>query len=154
MSDKIRVALICLILAVGLFGEKAFDSLSEKIDNSNTAVNVDEPSLENKDLVKDIVAVDFLSDDAELVSEYFIQLADVVERDDNIIESTGQFANFNLLSGVLYFDSTFADRYDNLGEMVEEAVENSVGLEDVSLTPDKRESLVETLRAIAWGVNQ
>jgi hypothetical protein len=153
MSDSIRIFLALVVLTVAFFGEGILNSL-KNIDINVPVVNVDDPSLENKELVKRIVEIDFKEEDAKLVSAYFIELADVVRNDSSVLKSTESFANFNLMSGILHFDSSFADKYEDLGESVEYAVQNSIGLENEQLTDSKRKELADILEAIAWSVNQ
>ena len=153
MSDSIRIFLALVVLTVAFFGEGILNSL-KNIDINVPVVNVDDPSLENKELVKRIVEIDFKEEDAKLVSAYFTELADVVRNDSSVLKSTESFANFNLMSGILHFDSSFADKYEDLGESVEYAVQNSIGLENEQLTDSKRKDLADILEAIAWSVNQ
>ena len=153
MSNSLRIFLALIVLTIGFFGDNILDVV-QNIDINIPVVNVDEPSLENKELVKNIVNIDFEENDAKLVSAYFTELASVVKNDSGIIKNTEQFANFNLMSGVLHFDTSFADKYGELGEAVEYAVQNSIGLKNEPLDDDKRKDLVEVLEAVAWSVNQ
>lgn len=153
MSDSVRIFLALIVLTVAFLGESVLNYVNN-IDINIPVVNVDDPSLENKELVKRIVEIDFEEEDARLVSAYFTELADVVKNDSTVLKSTENFANFNMMSGILHFDTSFADKYEDLGESVEYAVQNSIGLENEQLTDSKRKDLVEILQAIAWSVNQ
>ena len=153
MSDSVRIFLALIVLTVAFLGESVINYVNN-IDINIPVVNVDDPSLENKELVKRIVEIDFEEEDARLVSAYFTELADVVKNDSTVLKSTENFANFNMMSGILHFDTSFADKYEDLGESVEYAVQNSIGLENEQLTDSKRKDLVEILQAIAWSVNQ
>ena len=153
MSDSVRIFLALIVLTVAFLGESVINYVNN-IDINIPVVNVDDPSLENKELVKRIVEIDFKEEDARLVSAYFTELADVVKNDSTVLKSTESFANFNMMSGILHFDTSFADKYEDLGESVEYAVQNSIGLENEQLTDSKRKDLVEILQAIAWSVNQ
>lgn len=153
MSDSVRIFLALIVLTVAFLGESVINYVNN-IDINIPVVNVDDPSLENKELVKRIVEIDFKEEDARLVSAYFTELADVVKNDSTVLKSTENFANFNMMSGILHFDTSFADKYEDLGESVEYAVQNSIGLENEQLTDSKRKDLVEILQAIAWSVNQ
>jgi len=159
MSDKLRTILAAVLCAVALFGQPVFEWVKNNVDIINVVpddpdVKVDEPSLENKELVDGIVKIDFSKEDADLVSCFFLELADVVGDDKEIIKTTGQFANFNVMAGILHFDTEFAGKYDGFGDAVEYATQNAVGLDNQSLTPSKRKDLVDVLEAVAWGVNQ
>lgn len=159
MSNQLRTILAAVLCAVALFGQPVFEWVKNNVDIVNivpddTDVKVDEPSLENKELVDDIVKIEFSREDADLVSCFFLELADVVGDDDEIIKTTGQFANFNVMAGILHFDTEFAGKYDGFGDAVEYAIQNAIGLENQSLTDSKRKDLVDVLEAVAWGVNQ
>lgn len=159
MSNQLRAILAAALCAVALFGQPVFEWVKNNVDIINvvpddTDVKVDEPSLENKELVDDIVKIEFSKEDADLVSCFFLELADVVGDDNEIIKTTGQFANFNVMAGILHFDTEFAGKYDGFGDAVEYATQNAVGLDNQSLTPSKRKDLVDVLEAVAWGVNQ
>lgn len=156
MSNQLRTILAAVLCAVALFGEPVFEWVKNNVDTVNVVpdATVDEPSLENKELVDDIVKIDFSKEDADLVSCFFLELADVVGDDDKIIKTTGQFANFNVMAGILHFDTEFAGKYEGFGDAVEYAVQNAIGLENQSFTDSKRQDLVDVLEAVAWGVNQ
>ena len=156
MSNQLRTILAAVLCAVALFGEPVFEWVKNNVDIVNVVpdATVDEPSLENKELVDDIVKIDFSKEDADLVSCFFLELADVVGDDDKVIKTTGQFANFNVMAGILHFDTEFSGKYEGFGAAVEYAVQNAIGLENQSLTDDKRQDLVDVLEAVAWGVNQ
>lgn len=156
MSDQLRMILAAVLCAVALFGEPVFEWVKNNVDIVNVVpdVKVDEPSLENKELVDDIVKIDFSKEDADLVSCFFLELADVVGDDKEIIKTTGQFANFNVMAGILHFNTEFAGKYEGFGDAVEYAIQNAIGLDNQSLTSGKRKDLVDILEAIAWSVNQ
>lgn len=159
MSNQLRTILAAVLCAVALFGEPAFEWVKNNVDIINIVpddpdVKVNEPSLENKELVDDIVKIDFSKEDTELVSYFFLELADVLRDDDKIIKTTGQFANFNVMAGILHFDTDFAGKYRGFGDAVEYAVQNSIGLENQPLTDSKRQDLVDVLEAVAWSANQ
>jgi len=60
-----------------------------------------------------------------------------------------------MTAGGLNFAGTeMKDKYPQLGELIDECVAVSVGLENVKLTKEIREELVKCLRAIAWAVYQ
>mgnify|MGYP003137212461 CR=1 FL=1 len=154
MNDFTRIILIGILLSIGFFGEQILDFAKNNIDIITPSVTINEPSLEDKELVRPITSIDFSEEDAKLISAYFTELADVVDSDSTVISNTSEFANFNLMSGVLHFDTSFADKYETLGESVESAVQNSIGLDSAPLDSKKRDDLVNTLKAIAWSVNQ
>jgi|TARA_B100000085_G_scaffold278281_2_gene299873 hypothetical protein len=155
MSNNLRIGLAFILVVVGLFGESTIGWFKDNVEVVNEPeVKITEPSLENKELVRPISEIDFSKEDAKLVSCYFLEVADVVEDDSQVIKTTETFSNFNLMSGLLHFNTKFAGKYDGLGDAVESAVQNTIGLDNQALTPDKRKDLVEILEAIAWSANQ
>jgi len=155
MNDKTRIVLALLLMFVALFGEKALEFVKKNVEIVNEpTVMVVEPSLENKELVKPIVDIDIAQGDANLLSSFYMELANVVDKDDSIIETTGQFRNFNMMAGPLHFDASLKGKYDFLGSNIDEAIANAIGKESVTMDDDKREDLVEILEAIAWSVNK
>ena len=92
--------------------------------------------------------------DAELISAFYLELADVIDKDDTIIDSTGQFRNLNTFAGVLHFNTSLLGKYDSLGENIDSAIVNAIGKENVKLDENKRQDLVDVLNAIAWSATQ
>lgn len=155
MSDSVRIVLALVLVVAALFGEKIVDVVKNNVEIVNEpTVQVNEPSLENKDLVKPIVDIDIEQADANLLSAFYVELADVVDKDDSIIETTGQFRNFNMMAGPLHFNTALKGKYDSLGEDIDGAIVNAIGKQSVSMDDDKRQDLVDVLEAIAWSVNQ
>ena len=83
-----------------------------------------------------------------------MELADVIGKDDTIIDSTGQFRNLNTFAGVLHFDTSLLGKYDSLGENIDSAIVNAIGKQDAPMDEDKRADLIEILNAVAWSVTQ
>ena len=82
-----------------LFGENIVQFVKDNVEIINTpSVGLDEPSLEYKTLVEDIVAIDISNSDARHMSDFFSQLSDVVWLDPGFIKTTGVFREFNIKS--------------------------------------------------------
>jgi hypothetical protein len=157
MSDQIKLILAVVLCVVGFFGENLWDKLKDipnNIPKPSPVVNVDEPTLEYKTVVKDIVAIDIKPEDATLISCFFLEVADIVKNDAGLIKTTGQFREFNSVSGGLNFNDDLKNKYTNLGEAIDSAIVSCVGKEDAVLDETKRNSLVKCLQAVAWGVKQ
>lgn len=156
MSKTVKLILAMLLTVAALFGEQIVDIIKNNVEIINTpSVNVDEPTLEYKTLVQNIVAMNVEKKDAIQISEFFLEVADVVESDPGFLDSTGKFREFNIKSGGLNFAGLeLKDKYPNLGEEIDTAVVNTIGLEDSALTGEKRKDLCDCLNAIAWGVHQ
>ena len=155
MSKTVKLILAMLLTVAALFGEQIVDIIKNNVEIINTpSVNVDEPTLEYKTLVQNIVAMNVEKKDAIQISEFFLEVADVVESDPGFLDSTGKFREFNIKSGGLNFAGLeLKDKYPNLGEEIDTAVVNTIGLEDSALTGEKRKDLCDCLNAIAWGVH-
>ena len=155
MSDNIRLTLALVLVVVGLFGEKVVNWAKDNVEIvDGTVYTITEPSLENKELVKPISETDIELKDAELISAFYLELADVIDKDDTIIDSTGQFRNLNTSAGVLHFNTSLLGKYDSLGENIDSAIVNAIGKENVKLDENKRQDLVDVLNAIAWSATQ
>lgn len=154
MSDSLRIFLALCLVVGALFGEKVIDTVKNNVEIVNDpVVSVDEPSLEYKELVKPITDLNIATDDAQMLSAFYLELADVIEQDNGTIDSTGEFRNFNIMAGMLHFNTSLKDKYDTLGEDIDTAIVETIGKQSVSLE-DKREDLVSVLEAIAWSVNK
>lgn len=153
MSDSFRIIMALCLIAASLFGEKVIDLVKNIDPIDSPIVSVNEPSLEYKELVKPIVDLDISSDDAKMISAFYLEMADVVEKDNSVINSTGEFRNFNMMAGMLHFNTSLKDKYDTLGEDIDSAIVGAIGKQSISLD-DKRKDLVSVLEAIAWSVNK
>lgn len=155
MSDNTRLTLAIALVIIGLFGEKVAQLVKDNVEIVDETVSlVDEPSLENKELVKPITEIDIEPQDSELISSFYLELSDVINKDDSIIQYTEQFRNLNTFAGVLHFNTSLLGKYENLGEKIDSAIANAIGKQNVTMDEDKREDLVEILNAVAWSVTK
>jgi len=155
MSDNLRIFLALVVIMVGLFGEKAAEFVRDNVEIvDDTTYTVSEPSLENRELVKPITEIKIDPKDAELISSFYLELSDVITKDDSIIEYTEQFRNLNTFAGILHFDAAMRGKYEGLGEKIDSAIANAIGKQNVVMDNDKKEDLSEILSAVAWSVAQ
>ena len=156
MSKFIKLALALALTVAALFGEQIIEIVKNNVEIINTpSVNVDEPALEYKTLVEKIVDMDIKDDDAKQISDFFLEVSDVVNSDPGFLDSTGKFREFNIKSGGLNFAGLdLKDKYPQLGEEIDKAIINTIGVEDSELTNKKRKDLCDCLNAVAWGVHQ
>jgi len=155
MSDNTKLTLAIALVIIGLFGEKVAQLVKDNVEIVDETVSlVDEPSLENKELVKRITEMDIAPQDSELISSFYLELSDVMNKDDSIIQYTEQFRNLNTFAGVLHFNTSLLGKYENLGEKIDSAIANAIGKQNVAMDEDKREDLVEILNAVAWSVTK
>jgi len=156
MSKLTRLIVAGLLITFAFFGESILKNLANvnKPDES-VVVNVVEPNADWKAKVKNIVNLDVGKEDSSRLSNFFNECADVVQNDPGFIDSTAVFREFNTTAGGLNFAGTeMKDKYPKLGELIDECIVLAIGLDNVNLTPEKREELVQCLRAIAWAVHQ
>lgn len=155
MSENVRLTLAIIVLLVGLFGEKAVQFVKDNVEIvDGVTYSVSEPSIEYKELVKPITEIEISKEDSELISSFYLELSDVISKDDSIIEYTEQFRNLNTFAGILHFNSSLLGKYEYLGEKIDTAIAEAIGKQNVSFDEDKRNDLVEVLNAIAWSVTQ
>ena len=99
--------------------------------------------------------MDIEKEDAQQISDFFSELASVIENDVELIKTTKNFRDFNSLAGGLNFAGLeLKDKYPSLGEHIDQSIIDSIGKENNPLSPEKRSDLVECLRAVAWAVHQ
>lgn len=153
MNKKMRLFLGLALCLVGLFGEPILNMV-KNIKPTVVEVTVNEPSLEFKTLVEPVVKIEISSEDANLISCFYSEMADIVSKDTEFLKSTEQFRNFNVTAGKLYFDTRLKNKYETLGESIDQIIIQAIGKENVALDSAKRDKLVKTLNALAWGVKQ
>lgn len=155
MSNTLKLILAGILVVASLFGESIIEIIKTiEVDNT-PSVNIVEPSLEYKDIVKEIVVVDIEKKDSTQISDFFSELASVVENDLGLIKTTKNFRDFNSLAGGLNFAGLeLKDKYPSLGEHIDQSIVDSIGKDNNPLSPEKRSNLVECLRAVAWAVHQ
>ena len=155
MSAKLRLILAGVLVFVGLFGQQIFSFVKANVEIVNIpSVEKEEPNLTYKTLVQDITDLDIEPQDARQLGDFFSELADVVKTDPGFIKTTGVFRDFNVRAGGLNFAGLeIKNKYPSLGQEIDDAIMDTLGDQDVSLTDQKRKELVDCLNAIAWSVN-
>jgi len=155
MNKKFRLMLGLLICVIGLVGEPLFNAIKNvNIIPNKVEVTVVEPPIELKTLVDPVIQIDIKSEDADLLSCFYLEMADVINDDSVFLQNTEQFRTFNITAGKLYFSTKLKDKYENLGESIDKIIIQSIGVENVPLDTSKRKKLVDVLKAIAWSVKQ
>lgn len=161
MNKQTRLLAAFVLVIAGLFGENVLDFVKKNVDinvwpkSDTPTVVVDEPSLQYQDMVQDVVALDIKKEHADVIAPFFYEVASVIETDPGFLKTTGQFRDFNVMAGQLQFAGTeIKGAYPQLGEKVDTAIIAAIGRENVSLTDEKRSSLVSILKAIAWSIHQ
>jgi hypothetical protein len=82
-------------------------------------------------------------EDAARLAELYSALSDVLSRDDSIVKTTGQIREAHSRSGRLLFQKTsMKGKHEGLPEAVDEFLAQSLGSDDVILTPELRSAAV------------
>ena len=155
MSNTVKLFLAALLTVVALFGEQVVEIIKNNVEVINTpSVNIDDPSLEFKTLMEKIISLEIEKQDAKQISDFFLELSDVVRTDPGFLDTTGTFREFNVKAGGLNFAGLeLNDKYPTLGDEIDSVLQSTVGLEDAKLSDEKRKDLCDCLNAIAWGVH-
>lgn len=111
-----------------------------------TPVTVTAPSAEMQKLVETIVSIA----DNDL-SNLYADIANVIERDSEIIKTTESIRTANSRCGKLMFQGTgMQGKYVGLAEKVDTAIAGAIGKENVTLTPELRTKAIEVFKALSW----
>lgn len=88
--------------------------------------------------------------DRHRVAAFYSALADVVERDDAVLMSTGLFRTVHGTSLDLAFKGTdLPGKYAGLDQAINDELVAAVGLDNVAITAEKRAALVKALKGVA-----
>lgn len=88
--------------------------------------------------------------DKARVAAFYSALADVVERDQTVITTVGEFRELQARSLDLAFKGTdLPGKYPGLDVAINDQLVAAVGREDVPLPAAKRQSLVQALKDVA-----
>lgn len=88
--------------------------------------------------------------DKDRVHAFYAAVADVVERDQKVIATVGQFRKVHANSLDLAFKGTdLPGKYAGLDVAIESELVQAVGKDDVALTPEKRQALVSALKKVS-----
>lgn len=88
--------------------------------------------------------------DKARVNAFYTAVADVVERDQKVIATVGQFRKVHANSLDLAFKGTdLPGKYAGLDVAIEAELVQAVGKDDVALTPEKRAALIGALKKVA-----
>jgi len=112
------------------------------------------PAEDLQELVSPLKGIITGSDHALLAARFYQDFADVVERDDDVIKTTGVLRDGFIRSEKLMLQKTdMVGKYPGFGAAKDKIMQDALGLDNVALTPEKRKRAVEVLRAIAWAID-
>lgn len=119
------------------------DPVPTPVPQPTPNVVVDEPSAEMKQLVS---AIEPISEPR--LANFYADFAEIVERDSEIIKTTGHFRTLNSRAGQLAFKGTdLQGKYPTLGADLDAAALKVLGKENTTLD---RPKVVEFLKAVSW----
>ena len=159
MKDSTKLTIALGLVALGLMWPKIKEGLGPPDNFSSSTVNVvfekvDEPSDVLKEQVtgiSDLVVGEDASDDKVRLAQFYAQLSKIVKDEPGFLKTTGQFKDYNSTSGQInYAGLSMKGKYSGLGQSIDQAIANQIGLENVELDVDKRDDLAKILAAISW----
>jgi hypothetical protein len=159
MKDSTKLTIALVLIAAGLLWPKIKESVFTPDDNFSSAVNVvfekvDEPSDAMKETVSgisDLVVGDDADVDKIRLAQFYAQLSHVVRNEPGLIKTTEEFRTYNSYSGQINFAGiSLKGKYNGLGQAVDQAIVNTIGLENTTLDADKRDDLAKVLAAVSW----
>ena len=154
MSRQVKMIIVIICIGLGLFWNQFTSVIDRVVDTPLVSISITEPTPELQETVKDIselVTGDDAVKDKLLISDYFNQLANVVRDDPGLINTTETFRRFNSTAGQINFaGQSLKDKYNGLGSAIDDLIKNAIGNENVELDKEKRDKLVNLLKAIAW----
>jgi len=159
MKDSTKLTIALGLVALGLMWPKIKEGLGPPDNFSSSTVNVvfekvDEPSDVLKEQVagiSDLVVGEDASDDKVRLAQFYAQLSKIVKDEPGFLKTTGQFKEYNSTAGQInYAGLSMKGKYSGLGQAIDQAIVDQIGLENVELDVDKRDDLAKILAAISW----
>ena len=156
MNNSVKLVLIAVLLLGGMWGERAVtfikDNVPAIIDNTDKTT-IPDPDIAYQALTKPLREMEIDPEDASEIRDFFWQLSQIIRHEPELIKTTEQFREFNMVAGSLNFAGLeMKDKYPELGEAIDKIIMDAIGKEDVPLDDTKRETLYTILHAIAWSM--
>ena len=160
MKDSTKLTIGLIVIALGILWPKIKGGVSLPDDNfTSSTVNVvfekvDEPSTALKEKVAGIsefVVGDDADDDKIRLAQFYAQLSKIIRNEPGFLKTTGEFKQYNSTAGQInYAGISLKGKYAGLGQTIDQAIADQIGLENVELDVDKRDDLAKILAAISW----
>ena len=160
MKDSTKLTIGLIVIALGILWPKIKGGVSLPDDNfTSSTVNVvfekvDEPSAALKEKfsgISNLVTGDDADDDKVRLAQFYAQLSKIVRNEPGFLKTTGQFRQYNSTAGQInYAGISLKGKYTGLGQTIDQAIADQIGLENVELDVDKRDDLAKILAAISW----
>ena len=160
MKDSTKLTIGLIIVALGILWSKIREGINLPDDSfTSSTVNVvfekvDEPSTALKEKVagiSDFVVGDDADDDKIRLAQFYAQLSKIIRNEPGFLKTTGEFKQYNSTAGQInYAGISLKGKYAGLGQTIDQAIADQIGLENVELDVDKRDDLAKILAAISW----
>ena len=119
----------------------------------NVTIDFELPPPELKDLVTPLRGIVTDKKDALKVANFFLEFADVIKRDEDVITTTAMIREGFIRAEKLMLQRTsMVGKYPGFGAAKDNVIKETIGLENVELDDDKRKKAVDAFKAIAWAV--
>ena len=119
----------------------------------NIAIDFELPPPELKVLVTPLRGIVTDKKDALKVANFFLEFADVIERDRDVITTTAMIREGFIRAEKLMLQRTaMVGKYPGFGAAKDNVIKEYIGLEIVELDDDKRKKAVDAFKAIAWAI--
>ena len=113
----------------------------------------DAPSAEMQTLVGPLRDVAMDQKDAAKAAKFFLDFADVISRDDSVLKTTEDIREGYIRAETLMLQKTeMVGKYPGFGKVKDDILAETLGLDRVLLTPEKRSKAVEVFKAMAWAL--
>jgi len=146
--------LVMLVCPGCLFSNKPTPPPAVTSHEGHYRTAVEEPTAELKEATKSLVGI--ISDPVDAVdaAQFYVDFADVIERDKDVIKTTGTIREGFVRAETLMLQRTeLIGKYPGFGDAKDAVLEEHLGLEDVQLSEEKRAAAVAIFRAIAWSIH-
>ena len=146
--------LVLLLLSGCIY--PTIDSLNPKPDIRvipNVSIDFELPPPELKVLVAPLRGIVTDKKDALKVANFFLEFADVIKRDKDVITTTAMIREGFIRAEKLMLQRTaMVGKYPGLGAAKDNVLKETIGLESVTLDDEKRKKAVDSFKAIAWAI--
>lgn len=116
-------------------------------------VDKDAPSAEMQALVGPLRALGMEQKDAAKAAKFFLDFADVISRDDSVLKTTEDIREGYIRAETLMLQKTeMVGKYPGFGKAKDDILAETLGLDRVLLTSEKRSKAVEVFKAMAWAL--
>lgn len=117
------------------------------------ADDADAPSAEMQALVSPLRSLTMEQKDAAKAAKFFLDFADVISRDDSVLKTTADIREGYIRAETLMLQRTdMVGKYPGFGQVKDNILAETLGLDRLPLTPEKRSKAVEAFKAMAWAL--